>query len=348
MLKTNILKNNIDKIDNWRGILSLIVLFSHSIQLLCPNRMIQDWMIIIGPVAHIAVLLFFFLSGFVIFYSIENRFKTEKKIILIFYNYLHARFIRIYPPLFGLIVILILLKSIIKLNYSILPEEFMFSIEDLFSYSLMLKVSLGKINAPLWTLILEWWLYIIGFIVYCMLIVKKSQKIICALLIITMITFITIKINDHFIVYFIIWIIGAMFYYVKIFEFRKLLFIFSTFCFTYTFIYKNILFNGLDISKQPYLQILTIFSLIGILFIFKRNKILALISSFSYSIYIIHYPFFIFIKLIFLKSGINKWSELIFIDTLIILISFVFSKFFEDKKKMLKITNHIKLKLFNK
>jgi peptidoglycan/LPS O-acetylase OafA/YrhL len=342
------LAEKINKLDNWRGILALLVLFSHSIQLLCPNKMIKYWMITIGPIAHISVLLFFFISGFVIFSSIEKRFKTEKKIIQIFYEYMSARFIRIYPPLLGIIFIIILFKSYITINYSTLPEEFMFSIEDLMSYLIMIKVSLGKINAPLWTLILEWWLYILGFLIYCLFILNNSQKIICGLLLIFITTFVTLEINDHFLVYFLIWTLGAIFYFTKAIRFNKTLFFISLCFFIYTFIYENILFNGVDISNKPYLQILVIFSFIGILFVFNKNNFFSFISNFSYSIYIIHYPFFIFIKLSWFKSGVNNWYELIFIDILVILISFIFSRIFENKKRFLSILDNLKFKYLNK
>ena len=338
------MKDKLNKIDNWRGVLALLVLFSHSIQLLCSNNMSQDWMICLGPIAHISVLLFFFFSGFVIFSSLEQRFEIKKIRTVVFFNYIQARFLRIYPPLFGVLIITIIFKIYIKLNYSKLPEEFMFSIQDIINYTLMIEVSLGKINAPLWTLILEWWLYILGFLIYCILTSKTLQKIIFGFLTIIISTFITFKINDHFLTYFLIWTLGAVFYYTKAINFNKTLFLISLCCFVYTFIYENILFKGIDISNKPYLQVLVIFSFIGILFIFKRNKILAFISSFSYSIYIIHYPFFIFIKLIWFKNGTNNWYELIFVDILVISISFFFSRIFENKNRFLSVINHFKIK----
>jgi peptidoglycan/LPS O-acetylase OafA/YrhL len=342
------LEDKLNKIDNWRGVLALLVLFCHSIQLLCSNRMSKEWMICLGPIAHISVLLFFFFSGFVIFSSLEQRFKIKKNTTKVFINYIQARLIRIYPPLFGILIITIIFKFYIKLNYSKLPDEFMFSIQDIINYTLMFKVSLGKINAPLWTLILEWWLYILGFFIYCILITKTLQKIIFGFLLIFLTSFITFTINDHFLVYFLIWTLGALFYFTKIIKQHKILFIISTLCFTYTFFYENILFNGIDISNKPYLQILVIFSFIGILFIFKRNKILAFVSSFSYSIYIVHYPFFIFIKLIWFKTGTNNWYELIFIDIIVVSISFFFSRIFENKKRFLSIIYSLKLKYYIK
>lgn len=343
-IKSFSLEDKLNKIDNWRGVLALLVLFSHSVQLLCSNLMSKEWMICLGPIAHVSVLLFFFFSGFVIFSSLEQRFEIKINRTVVFFDYIHARFLRIYPPLIGVLLIIIIFKIYIKFNYSKLPEEFMFSIEDIIKYSVMIKVSLGKINAPLWTLILEWWLYILGFLIYCILTSKTFQKIIFGFLIIIISTFITFKINDHFLTYFLIWILGAIFYYTKAINYNRTLFVISLCCFAYTFIYENILFNGTDISNKPYLQVLVIFSFIGILFISKRNKILAFFSSFSYSIYIIHYPFFIFIKLIWFKNGTNNWSELLFIDILVIFISYIFSRIFENKKKIISVINHIKIK----
>ena len=301
-------------------------------------------MICLGPIAHISVLLFFFFSGFVIFSSLEKRFKSGEKTILVFYKYFQSRFIRIYPPLIGVFLILLVFKIYIKSQYASLPDEFMFSLQDILNYTLMLEVSLGKINAPLWTLILEWWLYILGFLIYCILAIKKSLKIYFVIILLCLTSIITLKINDHFLIYFLIWTLGALFYHTKAIRFSKILFLISLSCFTYTFFYKNYLFNGVDISNRPSIQILVIFSFIGILFIFKRNKILSYISSFSYSMYIIHYPFFIFIKLNWFKSGTNHWYELILIDLLVILISFFFSKIFENKEWFLSIIYKIKIK----
>jgi peptidoglycan/LPS O-acetylase OafA/YrhL len=201
-LKILKLEDKINRIENWRGVLAILVLFSHSIQLLCSPKMSQHWMISLGPIAHISVLIFFFLSGVVIFSSLEKRFKSQDKLIFIFYKYIRSRFIRIYPPLIGMIIIIIILKIYIKSTFPKLPNEFMFSFNDIINYLFMKDVSLGKINAPLWTLIIEWWLYIIGFISYFILTNKPVYKIIGVLILSILFFGMISKINNNFFVYF--------------------------------------------------------------------------------------------------------------------------------------------------
>ena len=339
MTKKNIIEYpSIDSLDNWRGLLSLVVCFAHITQITCTKELHQNnWMSIWGPLAHASVLLFFFISGYVIFYSLERRINSEEKLIKQISSYFIARFNRIYPPLLGSIFIIYLFKFIIKFYLRDLPIEFTFSIKDVASYLLMFKVSLGKINAPLWSLIIEWWFYYLVFFLYFMFRKSIVYKTISILSILIILNFLLNKLNSEISIYFLIWLLGGVFQRYNLFS-RKLLFIILSSCsIIYIIFYKNFYLSNFPIHKSPVDQLLILSSLIGFLFIFKKNQLLSFTSTFSYSIYIIHYPILIFLKLLILKNGIDNWLNIFLLFFLIILISYLFSKTFENKYLIQKI-----------
>jgi peptidoglycan/LPS O-acetylase OafA/YrhL len=323
------LKENLNRVDNWRGVLSLIVCFGHLTQLLCSPELHSKWTSMFGVLAHISVLIFFFLSGFVITSSLEKRFKKKDSIIKIFISYFSSRFKRIYPPLIAMIFFIIVLKIYIKSTFTSLPYEFMFSLRDIVEYVLMIKVSLGRINAPLWSLIIEWWFYFVGFLLFYLIGKQFVVKIIGTIFLFFIFNYILIKLNQQIIIYFLIWLLGVFFYILRILNYKNLLILISLILFIYVFIYKNILFINIDISNLPSYQFLSLFSLIGFIFLLNKNSFLSFISSFSYSIYIFHYPIFIFIKVLFYKNGINNWGVVISIFIFSIVVSYIFSLIFE-------------------
>jgi len=325
-------KSNIDALDNWRGVLSLIVCFAHITQILCSSELhSQKWMAIWGPLAHSAVLIFFFLSGYVIFFSLEKRFELKSEIISNIKSFFLARLFRIYPPLIGSIILILALKLTIKFFFKTLPPEFTFSLSDIIKYLLMIKVSLGNINAPLWSLIIEWWFYFLGFFIYHMFQKSLVYKIVSIATVLIILKLFLIKLNSEITIYFVIWLLGGLFQRYSLFSHKKVLLILSlSFCIYIVFI-RKIYFLNIPIHKNPLDQLSIVISFIGFLFIFKKNRFLTQLSNFSYSIYIIHYPIIIFIKLTIYENGINNWFILFLIFLLLILTSYFFSKIFEKK-----------------
>lgn len=322
----------LEQLDNWRAILSCIVFISHGFQILSPSDLKnQEWMRIWGPLAHISVLLFFFISGFVIWNSLLYRSNWESNSFKFTLNFAKARFFRIFPPLIGSIVVIYIIKILMKIyfhNHSI--EEFNFSRLDVFQYLTMTKVSLGKINAPLWSLIIEWWFYFLGLLIFKYSIKKNVLfKIIILIICYYILKNVLIFLNTDILIYFLIWTIGALVNKYNLFENKKINIIITILLSYYLFIDQNILFSGIDLSKSPMFQLLIIIAFIGIIGIEFNVSILKYLSKFSYSLYIIHYPIFLFVFYFFNLKYSNTIIVLSITFILTMFFAFIFSFLFE-------------------
>jgi peptidoglycan/LPS O-acetylase OafA/YrhL len=320
------------QLDNWRAILSCLVFISHGFQILSPNNLKNEfWMIIWGPLAHISVLLFFFISGYVIWNSLQNRSKIKTTTLEFTLNFTKARFFRIFPPLIGSVLLIYLLKYLIKIklqNHMI--DSFNFSKLDVFQYLCMFKVSLGKINAPLWSLIIEWWFYFLGLLIFNFSQQKNYiLKVVVFIICFFILKEILISLNSDIVIYFVVWSIGAIVKKYELFEYKKITMIISLFLFVYLFIIENVFFSGIDLSKNPLFQFLITVCFIGFISLEFNLKILRFISNFSYSLYIIHYPIFLFVFYFINNMKINSSLTLILSLLFILILSYLFSKIFE-------------------
>ena len=142
---------------------------------------------------HQAVMLFFVLSGFVIHYSSYNQ--TIRFGSFSIRTYVWKRIKRIYPPFLLAILLTFLLDNIGKnQGYSIYTSTTNFPIinESIFS-DLSWQTLLGNIcmlqklvtrvwgsNGPLWSLMYEWWFYILYILVFF---INKRKPVLTACLI---------------------------------------------------------------------------------------------------------------------------------------------------------------------
>lgn len=102
-----------NKFDMIRGIASIAVLLSHVAQTFLYRLLgVQHpFAHICGTLAHQAVLVFFLLSGYLITLSIVANVRRNGGLDVL--EYLAARIARIYPPLIGAILIVLLVSAII-------------------------------------------------------------------------------------------------------------------------------------------------------------------------------------------------------------------------------------------
>lgn len=320
------------QLDNWRAVLSCLVFIAHGFQILSPNNYKNaSWTIIWGPLAHISVLLFFFLSGYVIWNSLQNRSKMKTIGLEFTLNFTKARLLRIFPPLIGSIILIYILKFLIKIKFpNQTIDSFNFSKFDVLQYLCMVKVSLGKINAPLWSLIIEWWFYYLGLLIFNYTqqrnyVLKVTALIVCFFTI----KEILISLNSDIFIYFVIWSIGAIVKKYELFEHKKIILFISLLLFVYLFIVENILFSGVDLSKSPLLQFLITICFIGFISLEFNFKIFRFISNFSYSLYIIHYPIFLFVYYFVNDTKIDSYLTLTLTLLITLIVAFLFSKIFE-------------------
>lgn len=182
------MKNKIVKLEALRGFAAIYVvlhhLFSKSALLLSIDfslffRFGQE-----------AVIIFFFLSGFVIQYSYENGKDKSTKIFII------KRLLRIYIPLFLVFITnILLLKSynqIFAFDWKTLIGNILM-VQDAGSLkpNVLCEPFLG--NTPLWSLSYEWWFYIL-YILFVKLFNDKSSRIVYAIATVSAVTYIFIRI----------------------------------------------------------------------------------------------------------------------------------------------------------
>ncbi len=199
------MNNKLSKLESIRGFAAVYVVLHHSF---------ASGIVILGydisflfRFGQEAVILFFFLSGFVIQYSFLNsRDKSFKSFFL-------KRFLRIYIPLF---IVFLTNYLILWVQHNKLPTNNLWNIignilmlQDNGSLkpNVICEPFLG--NSPLWSLSYEWWFYIL-FILVSLNVKENVSNLIYAIGTISAITYL---IYPNFInrelMYLIIWWIGT-------------------------------------------------------------------------------------------------------------------------------------------
>ena len=345
MKKTNKLdREDLKKLDVWRGALALLITIVHSTQLYRPKNLVNETgQKLLDIIGYSGVLGFFFLSGMVIVLSLEKNY--ERNGALDIKEYFVARFSRIYPPLIFSIVFCVIIKYIILFGgFSHMKEKYMFSYRDIIDFILMIKVSLGNVNAPLWTLILEWWFYFIGFLIYMILKQKKFLSKLLTFIIVIYSTSLMYKLNNEAANYLIIWVLGAVYgYFINSGVFRKVMFYVSIILIVFFVITYNSILSQVDLSKSLYLQLLLTTLFAGISLKIPYNKFFSNSAKYSYSLYILHYPFFLFISTItyeYVQNNIFINLAFYFIAlVLLYVLSYFVSVYFENKNYYSNLIN---------
>lgn len=128
----------------------------------------------VGGLASYCVLLFFILSGFLISYSLLNKLKNQPAYN--FWSFFKDRFFRIYPPFLGAILLAVLLDFTsgyltgTDMSVKMYLKNFVLNLFQLqgFPVANILYHHYGLdffyfrhfgSNFPLWTISIEWWLY---------------------------------------------------------------------------------------------------------------------------------------------------------------------------------------------
>lgn len=182
MEKINLIKLNSNfhhpKFDVLRGCAALFVLFAHSCQVFIWRLVGDDHLIsqISGMIARYAVIIFFLLSGYLITQSIFNNISKNQKFDVI--DYLSARIARIYPPLIFAISITLVFWIVInfcdlpggKIPFGVTGDKY--SVRQFFSLSwetdiynaLTMDGGFWIANGPLWSLYIEFHIYIVAML----------------------------------------------------------------------------------------------------------------------------------------------------------------------------------------
>ncbi len=170
--KPSRIKTHIKKLDYIRGFAAVYVLIYHIFALTdFMPEMVENLFFSFGQEA---VILFFLLSGFVIYLSVYP--KTD----LTFRYYFIRRFRRIYFPL--------IVALFLSIFLAILNQQFLrnFSTRELLGNLLMLQDFSAKpgilvrpflANYPLWSLSYEWWFYLLFFPFYKSILFQLNNRI---------------------------------------------------------------------------------------------------------------------------------------------------------------------------
>ena len=164
-------RNEHARLDALRGLMAILVLFSHVSQILLWRLTgEQSLMVVVAKVAgRGAVIVFFLLSGYLITRSIRQNIARHGQFVVM--DYVTARLARIYPPLIGAVLLCGLVWGIIHglnlpgaVQYGLpgdlyaVRDRFSIIPEDLYS-TLIMQAGLIGANGSLWTLYLEVHLY---------------------------------------------------------------------------------------------------------------------------------------------------------------------------------------------
>jgi peptidoglycan/LPS O-acetylase OafA/YrhL len=165
------------KYDMLRGVASIAVLLAHVVQtnlqrLLGSNNTV---VLIADNVARHAVLVFFLLSGYLITQSIVANVKRNGRLDCS--EYLAARIARIYPPLIGAILVVLVVWAAIhafdlpgRSRYGLPGDAYVardaYTVGggDVFR-ALLMENGMLEANGPLWSLYMEFHLYVIAMFI---------------------------------------------------------------------------------------------------------------------------------------------------------------------------------------
>ncbi len=308
----------IEKLEAIRGFVAIYIVFHHIVTF---NKLEDRYVVLKLIFMHPqeAVLLFFLLSGFVIYLSVANN-KT-----LTFYQYIKKRFVRIFP----ITIVAFFISSVIFLinGYHFTFQDVktfagnVFMLQDLEVPGYIVPVYLK--NYPLWSLSYEWWFYVMFFPLFIYLIKRQAKTTIPDVYIILGISaigwFMYLLVPNHFflvITYFLLWWTGVscaeIYVTTRDFTFKSLMPVLIS-LFSMTLFISFPILNGYFLKHQSYEQINAIYPFTGFLHyyldalfflivglvwwryrlkgfdaVFKAFKPLA---SISFALYIVHFPF---------------------------------------------------------
>jgi peptidoglycan/LPS O-acetylase OafA/YrhL len=300
-----------------------------------------------------AVMIFFVLSGYLIGGEVMREMNNNS---FSWKVYLIKRLVRLYIVLIPALLLTVAFDHIGNNFYNFLggyDRFFDSGKENLTTFLInffMLQHSHGAIfgsNDPLWSLAYEFWYYLLFPLIAQVCLTKsKSTKIVSIGFILLILSLISLKIT----LYFSIWLLGVMIWFVpkNIFLNFKPPFYFlsALFLLTVSFSrYKTGFFGDLLVGAA-YASIVLYFiynkdCLCRVLINWKGNKVLA---NFSYSLYLLHFPFMmLFFNIYYLNYGdirleLNMASFVLFLLAILLIYLYSYVVFYFSERYNKKVT----------
>lgn len=354
-MKVTMKKENSLTLDSYRGCAALVVAACHAFQIFL-TPFAPDATKFIGLFSQASVMVFFILSGFLIGNS--ALFNLKKNGTFDVSSYAKSRALRIYPPLILSIFIMFILAYLspfvfasgsiqLTKHHTGIPAYYSLLMDSRIAVSLLTFMNgftsvASPSNAALWSLPLEIWYYAIVGLSLC-----RSKALNVAAIFILIFGS---SINKIFILYGIVWFSGYMLSALYVFErirylrFNSPVLIFLTLSFMLYSAHNYISNTSVDNLIQYNISAgLLFFSIIY--FMLQWNKLnfvkFHFTAKYSYTLYIIHFPIYLFIYGCFERINQND----ILTSLLVAIISFAFvvftsshlSKFIENKTNINKI-----------
>ena len=288
------------------------------------------------------VELFFMISGFVIFLTIEKTTSYKK--------FLWSRFARLYPAYWVCVTLttlaIIIWSAIVKTPVTFPGIKDYLANLTMFQYYFNIK----NIDGVYWTLIIELLFYLFILIIYLL---KKTLKIeiigffitLICLAYGTVIKTMAPNIYNHLgeylpiLSYFPLFISGIVFYKIKFYKINALRVLLLALC----FITQILLFESTGkivfISQTQYTIIVAVFFVVFFLYCFDHlqfiiNRGTLFIGKISYSLYLIHDYISSYLLIPMLTHSrvfhLNYWiAVLIFVTPLVLILAALINKFIE-------------------
>ncbi|GAA5014780.1 hypothetical protein GCM10023206_25210 [Acinetobacter puyangensis] len=345
------------QLDSLRGLSAIIVLFSHCFQAFIGPLDLSLYSLV-RLLGQAAVMMFFVLSGYLIGHSIQKNIYIHQQFQL--KSYFRQRCKRILPPfIFALLLVTVLYHLAPDFFYSgthqILPQQGMMIREnitidptELIGSVLFLNGFLTNTlsaNAPLWSLSYEVWFYVLAA---CLALYHRIGAI---LLFIGLISILSL-LNLQFFLYFCVWLLAFAFSFpavyqnlnldllqplkISFFSLAALIAIFDFYQFQiieHTLVYRADNFSSFNVCVGIALSCWLLQLRLNI----KHVKpVFAHAASYSYTLYVTHFPILLFI----LGCGAYLSFQHILMAMLFVILSMLFcigfayvtSKFLEPQK----------------
>jgi peptidoglycan/LPS O-acetylase OafA/YrhL len=355
------------QLDSLRGLSAIIVLIAHAHQIFIASFF--PLFSGIGEVlAQSAVMIFFVLSGFLIGKSLTRNYVDNNSLDI--QRYFFDRFNRIYPPLiFSLFIVVTLYllapyffysktnSFVLAQNYELTKDGYFVDIPSLIGSTFFLNGFLTETlpsNSPLWSLSYEVWYYVIAAMMF-----KSNSRKWCLMTIILILSLSIL--NPKFLIHSTIWFSGLLLciihnnkmnFSARKTKYTSAFFFLSSIIFAALFIIAK--FTGKNFILPPGISIIVFKVFLGVGFAVYLYRILSnqtrfieyfsKSSAYSYTLYIIHFPIFLFIFGITELSIENNLYLSIFVSFLssltIIVIAKKSAKYLENLK-LIKINKKI-------